>query len=109
LAVPKYLQLKDATVDNPKHAHWMVNAKLQTWSVTLDSDQSQHQYIGLTSATFKQRYSRHKSSFSRDTACTKLSDFIKTHRLKNTNFKIEWSIEKLANTYNQNSKNAIFA
>ena len=73
-------------------------------TVTLDSDQSQHQYIGLTSATFKQRYSRHKTSFARDTACTKLSDFIKTQRQKNTNYKIEWSIEKLANPYNQNSK-----
>ena len=50
---------------------------LQNYTVTLNSDQTQHHYIGLTSTTFKKRYSRHKSSFVSDTASTKLSEFVK--------------------------------
>ena len=50
---------------------------LQSYTVTLNSDQTQHHYIGLTSTTFKKRYSRHRSSFVSDTASTKLSEFVK--------------------------------
>ena len=73
-------------------------------TVTLDHDQSQHNYIGLTSTTFKKRWSTHKSSFVSDKASTKLSDFIKTQKAKKNNFKIDWSIKTLASPYTQNSK-----
>ena len=62
----------------------------------------QHSYIGLTSQTFKERYSKHQSSLrnqSKDSATT-LSEHVHKLNRDNVEYAIDWKIIDRAKSYN---------
>ena len=75
-------------------------------NVTIKSDTTGKNYIGLVEGTFKQRYTQHKLSFRKRnySNSTELSKHIWTLKDNNTNFTINWSILATAPAYSNKSK-----
>ena len=63
-------------------------------------------YIGLTSRTFKDRYTKHRSSINNENSKQKttLSKYIWDLKRRNVNFELKWKIISKAKPYSPSSK-----
>ena len=66
-------------------------------------------YVGLTEGDFKQRYTKHKASFSNEEKCneTKLSNFVWEKKNVGKDPKISWEILTCAPSYHPACKNCL--
>ena len=76
------------------------------YKATVSTSENKKHYIGLTSNTFKTRYSLHKTSFTNKDKRnnTELSKYIWKLKDNNTAYQIEWKILKIAKPYTPASK-----
>ena len=76
------------------------------YEATVTTQQSFKTYIGLTSNTFKTRYSSHKASFNnqRNMNDTELSKYVWDLKQKGTQYKITWRILRYAQPYSPRSR-----
>ena len=74
--------------------------------VKRQDNQKVESYIGLTSTSFKERWSTHKSSFKLQSHAndTKLSAYIWKLKREGVNFDLSWKIVSKSNAYNPSSK-----
>ena len=87
--------------DRPLKYNWLTSSVVYNANVTTENDTTRKNYIGLTEATFKQRYTQHKLSFRNRNYSSK---HIWTLKDSNTNFTINWSILATAVAYSNISK-----
>ena len=75
-------------------------------TVKRQDDQKVETYIGLTSTSFKERWSTHKSSFRLQTHenATSLSAYIWKLKREGVNFDLSWKIVSKSNAYNPSFK-----
>ena len=71
------------------------------YETTIATTQETKKYIGLTSNTFKTRFTSHKSSFNDKSKrnSTELSKYIWHLKEKNAQYNISWKVLKQANSY----------
>ena len=74
---------------------------------TVTTSDDTKEYIGLTSNTFKQRYTCHKSTFTNKNKAhsTSLSTYIWQLKDQNTPFTVDWSIMGRAQSYSRKTRN----
>ena len=70
------------------------------YSATVSTNSTSKEYIGLSSNSFKQRYTKHTDSFRwRERGQTTLSSYIWKLEDKNADYKLDWKIKSKATAY----------
>ena len=92
--------------DCPLKNNCLTSSVVYNANVTIKSDTTGKNYIGLLEGTFKQRYTQHKLSFRKRnySNSTELSKHIWTLKDSNTNSTVNWSILATTPAYSNKSK-----
>ena len=96
--------------DCPLKNNCLTSSVVYNANVTIKSDTTGKNYIGLLEGTFKQRYTQHKLSFRKRnySNSTELSKHIWTLKDSNTNSTVNWSILATTPAYSNKSKRCHF-
>ena len=95
--------------DCPLKNNSLTSSAVYNANVTIKSDTTGKNYIGLLEGNFKQRYTQHKLSFRKRnySNSTELSKHIWTLKDSNTNSTVNWSILATTPAYSNKSKRCI--